>query len=1305
MRVSGASLPLIILLLQTRLVGAALPGVAVVGGAVTTVAAAHGSIYAGAGARLLVFTPDAAADSGYGRSGASIPLADLVRGVAVANGLAFVAAGSAGLCVYDISRGGDPTAMGSLATPGYAEGVAATGTLALLADGPLGLRVVDVSNPARPSEIGWAFDGRQAMAVVARDHYALVAAGGAGLLVADIAIPSQPVEVASVALTGYAVGVVLSGNFAFVMDSWGGIAVVNVTNPAKPVPAATYATPGWALKGAVAGTTMAVADAYRGVRVLDISDPLHPAETASSEPYLGDAADLAIEGGRIWVADRHDGLRTVPVGSSAGSSTVYDTFGGAWTVAISGNYAYVAALGRGLRIIDITDSAHLVEVGSYPAGNAVGVTVNGGYVYLSVNAGDEQTSGFHVVDARDPRHPKRAGFLPNTALPFGIPRDHTSVGAVSYVTNETGVIIIDAHDPANPVVAGFFSAGANPTLGITVRDNLAYVALESSGLLIVDVSNPGAPKLLASDPLSNAPQDVALSGHYAVVPGRFGSLFVVDVSDPAHPHNIATQLSSGRGITVSGSQAYLGTSGAGIQSLDISVPGSPVLTGAYRTPGYARKGVVQGDRLWIADAENGLWSVPLGSFSKAQTIQAGIGDGARPFAVMTPARVGSMRPGASLHVAAAARLGIGKIRSPWLPRPRRWVVGSTADSGSGSLRDRLAEAGNGDTIAFDTAVFPPDRPQAIRLGSPLPAITQGKLTIDASSAGVTLDGSGLGGNADANGLVVMSDGNVVRGLDMTNFPGAAILVTGGASNNVIGGDRTLGTGPNGRGNTIRNCTQGIAISGSGTSGNIALGNYLGASADGVRMEGWNYVGGESLYNPCMAISGGAKANQVGGTAPGERNLLGNCGGEGLLIAGAETTDNVAIGNYFGINAAGDNFLLCHDTPCQGGGQIGISDRASRNRIGGTGPGERNVISGAPNAGILVNDFGSVDNVISGNYIGTDATGTRLLSNGNFAVWLDGTSSRTRIEHNVIAQSIAAWGDYNVVTGNLMGIDASGKRMVGGGGGVYFMSVNTTRGNRIGGAAPGEGNVIASSSNAVWIEGFGTESNYVTGNLIGTDASGAALPLGTGTASAGQAMVSIHDGSKRNVVGGSSDSDGNLIAGSHEDGVSVGEAGVSFNFIGWNWIGANRDGVTAIGNRGNGLSVDGADHSFVMGNRISANSNAGVFNRAGAATTVRGNAIHGNGVGISVGMSQATAAPVIAQSGTTSVSGTACAGCVVEIFSDSGNQGGYFEGSVRTTASGGFTLTKPGGFRGPNLTATATNADGLTSEFSAAVPAR
>jgi hypothetical protein len=1255
--------------------------VAVAGGAVTAVTADHGKVYAGSGARLLVFEPDSGSPSGYSRTGSTPPLADLVRGVLVQNGTAMVAAGAAGLWLFDVSQAGDPVAIASLPIPGYAEGVAAAGKLVLVADGPLGLRVVDVSNPAQPEETGWAFEGKQAMAVAVRDHYALVAAGGAGLLVADIANPARPVELAAVAISGYATGVVVSGDFAYVMESWGGIGIVNIANPAEPTLASTFATPGWAVKGAATGATLAVADAYRGVRALSILDPLHPVETGASETYLGDAADVAADGHGIWVADRHDGLRLIPPGRGSASVPVYDTFSGAWSVAISGGYAYVAAMERGLRIVNISDPSRPHEVGVYPAGNVVSVTVNYPYAYLTVNMGEQASGGFHVVDVSDPAHPRRVGYRP------GYGRDHTSVGSTAYVTNEAGLRVMDASDPANPVMVGYVLAPpGGPTLGVQVRGKIAYVAQESGGLVTFDVSDPAAPKVLGHDPRCDSAQDVALSGNYAVVAGMGGSC-IVDISDPAKPQTLqlTTPLSGGRGSSVNGTQIYLTATGAGVQAFDIARPGAPTPVGSFQTPGYPRKAIAQNGRLWIADAETGLWSVALTSLSPPQTAPGGPGG--------TP-------------MSLARRTGGGPIAVPVLPPPPAssrairaraeqaaggCVVSSAADSGAGTLRDCLAGAGPGDTITFNPSVFPPASPHTIRLLSPLPPLTQGRVTLDASAAGVMIEGSALG-NAGA-GLTVLSNGNTIQGLHLASFRGVALLVTGGASDNVIGGDRTQGTGPQGRGNQIDNGGMGIVISGAGTNGNVAIGNYMGVQ-DGMHAGGWYFPTGDApVVPPSLMIGDGAKANRVGSTVPGERNLFGT--GGGLVITGPDTTDNVAIGNYIGINATGTDLLLCNDTPCQAG-SILIQDRASRNRIGGTGTGEGNVVVGGENQGIGVNDLGSVDNVIIGNYIGTDATGTTALGIPHFDVWLDGMASRTRVERNVIAHAIGLSGDYNVAVGNRIGTDVSGRKQFGAQGGV-FSANQTMRRNRIGGTAAGEANVIAGSAPLILLSAPGTESNYVIGNLIGADTAGAVLPMQTGASNPG-ALVGIGDGAKRNVIGGSTEKEGNLVAGSSGNGIGLCCAG---NFIGRNWIGTNLSGSMSLGNRRDGIAVSGADHTFIMGNHIAANGGIAVSNQGGA-TTIRANSIHDNGGGISVMTFPPTAAPTINNVSDTWVLGTACPGCMVEVFSDAGNEGAYFEGAVRANASGAFALVKASGFQGPHITATATDSSGLTSPFSAPV---
>ena len=58
----------------------------------------------------------------------------------------------------------------------------------------------------------------------------------------------------------------------------------------------------------------------------------------------------------------------------------------------------------------------------------------------------------------------------------------------------------------------------------------------------------------------------------------------------------------------------------------------------------------------------------------------------------------------------------------------------------------------------------------------------------------------------------------------------------------------------------------------------------------------------------------------------------------------------------------------------------IVDSASNNTIGGTAAGARNVISGNGSDGVVFIDGSATGNLVAGNYIGTDVTGTMALGN-------------------------------------------------------------------------------------------------------------------------------------------------------------------------------------------------------------------------------------------------------------------------------------------------------------------------------------
>ena len=159
------------------------------------------------------------------------------------------------------------------------------------------------------------------------------------------------------------------------------------------------------------------------------------------------------------------------------------------------------------------------------------------------------------------------------------------------------------------------------------------------------------------------------------------------------------------------------------------------------------------------------------------------------------------------------------------------VVTTTEDQGSGSLRDCLRNARPGTTILFDKEVFPESDPARIILNNTLPDLSVGEVTVDASMAGVILDGISL---AEGIGLHIVSSKNVIKGLQVVNFPNDGIYIHAGAQENIVGGNNaTPGGRCSGECNLISgNGESGIAIREEGTDNNIVSGNYIGTDISG-----------------------------------------------------------------------------------------------------------------------------------------------------------------------------------------------------------------------------------------------------------------------------------------------------------------------------------------------------------------------------------------------------------------------------------------------------------------------------------------
>jgi parallel beta-helix repeat protein len=317
------------------------------------------------------------------------------------------------------------------------------------------------------------------------------------------------------------------------------------------------------------------------------------------------------------------------------------------------------------------------------------------------------------------------------------------------------------------------------------------------------------------------------------------------------------------------------------------------------------------------------------------------------------------------------------------------------------------------------------------------------------------------------------------------------------------------------------------------------------------------------------------------------------------------------GCHIGVSYSADSDL---------GNHTGISIEATADEclIGGPATAARNVISGNDGKGIQV--LGG-ENLIQGNYIGTDGSGTSNIRNTNgvsltgAANIVGGTESG---EGNLISgnnqDGIVLDGATGCkVMGNLIGTDISGDLVLGNGwAGVCYNAISKTAATDpkwIGGTAALAGNVISGNHE----DGIRLESSrdvIVQGNKIGTNADGLV------------AVRNVNNGIRiryplgENTIGGSFSAGGNLISGNWDNGIYI-YASSNGQLIRGNRIGTDANGQ-ALGNSGHGILIESASLNIIGGsefyqrNRIAYNSLDGINIVSGLFNRSQRNVIFGNG---------------------------------------------------------------------------------------------
>jgi hypothetical protein len=360
---------------------------------------------------------------------------------------------------------------------------------------------------------------------------------------AAFVVPAQALAATNPSQTGFvrnasslsgSTSVAISGSYAYATGYYSGqVVAVNISNPASP---------------SVAGASPSASSLLNGTNIA-ISGGF--AYVVSKNRNASSSNNDDGTGNSLTILSLANPASPTIVGTLKDATNLF----GAYGVAVSGHYAFIAAqgclsgqpcpksVGDSFNVVDISNASSPTLVatiknsalpapwsGSNALKHATSVAIAGNYAYVTASYSDRLT----VVNISSPTNPSIVASLQDgTNLNFDV--DVATQGNYAYVADQASglgrLAVVDISNPSNPTLAGTASSTAfmNGAYRVRVRGNFAYVSgVYSASIGAVDVSKPTSPRFaggLASSSTLNRTTglDLDSSGRYVFAVSPYAS--------------------------------------------------------------------------------------------------------------------------------------------------------------------------------------------------------------------------------------------------------------------------------------------------------------------------------------------------------------------------------------------------------------------------------------------------------------------------------------------------------------------------------------------------------------------------------------------------------------------------------------------------------------------------------------------------------------------------------------------------------------------------------------------------------------
>jgi hypothetical protein len=559
-----------------------------------------------------------------------------MRGVTVRDGLGYAVAGYGGFFALDVADPDGLTLVGKCRVPGNAVEVALSGRYAYVAARPTGVQIIDVQDPTDPRVVGLYDSVELATGLDVAGNILGLCNRSHGVEFADLSDPTRPRHLSALRL-GEAQGIRLRGDLAYV-GLWhnGKIAVVDLQNPRQPVLRGQAALGGYGWGLCLRDDLVYAATGHHtpgkggdnrghGLDVVDISDPDNPRSIKrfGLPPFyrLGNDWWWAKHSGHhLFHADGENGVFVYDLGDPANPVPVAhaDTADFSGDIALLQDRLLVADMTGGLRLFAAEGLAEPVARPPEPPREITRVSPQApppgcamyhseGQIRRVAMMGDHAIAaagmaGLEVL-ALSPE-PRRIASLPTPGVAFDVKvKGHLAYAALG----SAGVAVVDVSDPLRPQIVGRLEGRAADHVE-PAGEHVAIMRGEG-GVDLLDVRQPDRPRIVGRGQIPHFPSQLSALPNGRLLGVSPWEIALFDTTEPEQfTKTILSQTDrdGALGAMVSGGRALICRQSE-LQLWDLADPGQAHILGSVELP--ARTGGVvcwSGSRAVISNRVKGV---------------------------------------------------------------------------------------------------------------------------------------------------------------------------------------------------------------------------------------------------------------------------------------------------------------------------------------------------------------------------------------------------------------------------------------------------------------------------------------------------------------------------------------------------------------------------------------------------------------------------------------------------------------------------------------------------------------------------